>query len=523
MSMDIIQILDRAVRFFPATTACISGKHRVTYQEFHTRVVRLASALRQSGVQKGERVAVLSVNSQPYLEMYYATAMLGALIVPLNFRLAAAELAYILNDSGSTVVLVGPDHEALYAAIQPHLQTAPTVITTTPGDLPAGMLHYEECLANASDRFTPEAVDEHDLAGLFYTSGTTGHPKGVMLSHRNLVTNAYHLMNIAHEQEGEVYLHCCPMFHLADGPTSHRITWLGGTHVVLPGFDPVAVLEAIQRERVTSLLLVPTMINLLVNQPTVGDYDLSSLRRILYGASPMPVELLRRANHTFGCDLLHLYGLTETSPLLTMLPPQYVALEGEPAQVKRLASCGRAVPGTQVRVVNNQGEEVQPGEVGEIIARGPNVMHGYWNKPEETAAVLRDGWFYTGDLATIDEEQFIFIVDRKKDMIITGGENVYSTEVENALYQHPAVLEAAVLGIPDERWGEVVLALVVLKPGMMATPEALTTHCRSVIAHYKCPRQVELRTEPLPKSGSGKILKAELREPYWQGHGRRVH
>jgi long-chain acyl-CoA synthetase len=285
----------------------------------------------------------------------------------------------------------------------------------------------------------------------------------------------------------------------------------------------VAVLEAIQCERVTSVLLVPTMINLLVNQPGVGDYDLSSLRRILYGASPMPVELLRRANHIFGCDLLHMYGLTETSPLLTMLPPQYVALEGEPAQVKRLASCGRAVPGTQVRVVNDQREEVRPGEVGEIIARGPNVMHGYWNKPEETAAVWRDGWFYTGDLATVDEEHFIFIVDRKKDMIITGGENVYSTEVENALYQHPAVLEAAVLGIPDEYWGEVVLALVVLKPGMAATTEALTTHCRSVIAHYKCPRRIELRTELLPKSGSGKILKADLREPYWQGHDRRVH
>jgi long-chain acyl-CoA synthetase len=344
-----------------------------------------------------------------------------------------------------------------------------------------------------------------------------------MLTHGNLVSNAYHMLSSIHEEEGEVYLHCCPMFHLADGPTSHRITWLGGTHVIVPGFEPVAVLDAIQRERVTSMLLVPTMINFLVNYPAIGDYDLSSLRRILYGASPMPVELLRRAAQVFGCPLIQLYGLTETSPLLTMMAPGYLAFAGEEARVRRLASCGRAVPGVRVRVVNDQGDDVQPGEVGEIIARGPNIMRGYWNKPEATAAAFRHGWFCTGDLATVDEEQFIFMVDRKKDMIITGGENVYSTEVENALYQHPAVLEAAVIGVPDVRWGEAVVALVVLKPHATASDTELIEHCRSHIAHYKCPRRLEIRQDPFPKSGSGKILKASLREPYWQGQERRVH
>jgi long-chain acyl-CoA synthetase len=521
--MDITQILERAVRFFPKHVACVDGERRLTYSDLQERVNRLANTLRQCGIRKGDRVAVLSPNSLPYLEMYYATAALGALIVPLNFRLTATELAYILQDSGASLVLVNNGFERLYADTNRCLTSAPKTIWDTTCEVPQGILHYETCLANASPEFTPVEVHEHDLAGLFYTSGTTGYPKGVMLSHRNLVSNAYHLLSVVHEDEGEIYLHCCPMFHLADGPTSHRITWLGGTHVILPGFDPVAVLEAIQREGVTSILLVPTMINFVVNHPGVADYDLSSLRRILYGASPMPVELLRRANYVLGCDLIQSYGLTETSPMLTFLLPQYVTLQGDAAKIKRLASCGRAAPGVRVRVVNDQGEDVKPGEVGEIIARGPNVMQGYWNKPEETAAAFRDGWLYTGDLATVDEEQFIFIVDRKKDMIISGGENVFSTEVENALYQHAAVLEAAVIGVPDERWGEAVTALVVLKPGETATETDLIDHCRKRIAHYKCPKQVVFHSEPFPKSGSGKILKTILREPYWQKESRRVH
>jgi long-chain acyl-CoA synthetase len=521
--MDISQILERAVQFFPRRTACVSGDTRLTYRDLQARVYRLANVLQHYDIGKGDRVAVLSANSLPYLEMYYATAALGALIVPLNFRLAPAELAYILQDSGSTVVLVGEGFEALYEQTTQRLSTVPTTIFTVTSAVPDDRLCYASCLAQASADFTPVEVDEHDLAGLFYTSGTTGNPKGVMLSHRNVVSNAYHILSAIHEAEGEIYLHCCPMFHLADGPTSHRITWLGGTHVIVPGFDPIAVLEAIQRERVTSVLLVPTMINFLVNSPAIGDYDLSSLRRILYGASPMPVEILRRAAQVFGCPLIQLYGLTETSPLLTMMAPHYVAFDGEAAKVHRLASCGRAVPGVRIHVVNEAGDDVQPGEVGEIIARGPNIMQGYWNKPEETAAAFRNGWFCTGDLATVDDEQFIFMVDRKKDMIITGGENVYSTEVENALYQHPAVLEAAVIGVPDDHWGEAVLALVVLKPHGTVTDTALIEHCRDLIARYKCPRRIEIRQEPFPKSGSGKILKAALREPYWQGQSRRVH
>ena len=521
--MNVTQILERAVRYFPNNTAYVAGDQKRTYSEFQEQVNRLGNALVENGVGKGDRVAVLSANSGPYLEMYYATSAIGSLIVPLNHRLAPVELAYILQDSGSKLVLLGEGFEEAYAEVGTHLETKPPTLYSGSGETPQGMADYDESLANASPDLAAPDVDEQDLAGLFYTSGTTGNPKGVMLTHRNCVSNALHFMGAVKEKEGEVYLHCCPMFHLADGPTSHRITWLGGNHVIVPGFDPIPVLDAIQTHRVSSSLMVPTMINFLVNHPRVGEYDLSSIRWILYGGAPMPVELLREASRVLRCNLIQLYGLTETAPLLTMLNPEHVAFEGDETKVRRLASCGRAVAGVDVRVTLEDGKEVKPGEIGEIVCRGPNIMKGYWNKPEETSDAFRGSWFRTGDLATIDDEQFIFIVDRKKDMIITGGENVFSTEVEQALYKHPAVLEAAVIGVPAEKWGETVMALVVTKPGESATETDIIEHCRSLIAHFKCPRGVEIRSEPFPKSGSGKILKGVLREPFWEGKDRRVN
>jgi long-chain acyl-CoA synthetase len=344
-----------------------------------------------------------------------------------------------------------------------------------------------------------------------------------MLSHANLLANAYHILACGIWREGDVYLHACPMFHIADGPTTHAVTWLGGTHVIIPSFKPDLALEAIERERVTATLLIPTMINFLINHPDVAKRDLSSLRIVTYGGAPMPEELVRRATQLLPCSFCQAYGLTETSPLLTLFPNQEQALAGPPEQMRRLLSCGREVIGVRVRVVNTRGEEVKPGEVGEIIAKGPNIMVGYWNNPQATAEAVRDGWLYTGDLATVDEEGYIYIVDRKKDMIITGGENVFSTEVENVVYTHPAVLEAAVVGVPDATWGEAIKAIVVLKPGASATEEEIIAYCRSRIAHFKVPRSVDFYEGALPKSGSGKILKRELREKYWAGHERRVH
>jgi long-chain acyl-CoA synthetase len=521
--MDLQQILERAVRFYPDQTAVVCDSARITYRGLAERVRRLCQALQGLGIAKGDRLAILMFNCHRYFELYYATPEMGALAVPLNIRLSASEIAYILKDSGSNTLFVGPEFVPLLAEIRHQLPDLRHCIFTGDGPPPDGFESYEQLLDAASSDFTPTPVLPDDLAALFYTSGTTGHPKGVMLSHANLLANAYHILASMTWQDEEVYLHACPMFHIADGPTSHFITWLGGTHVIIPGFKPDLALEVMEREHVTATLLIPTMINFLIHHPDVDKRDLRTLRRISYGGAPMPAELARQAMQTLACSFIHLYGLTESAPLLTFLPPEQHVADGPPEKVRRLLSCGRAIIGTRVRVVDGHGQDVPTGEVGEIIARGPNIMVGYWNRPDETAAALRDGWLYTGDLASMDDEGYVYIVDRKKDMIITGGENVFSTEVENALYTHPAILEAAVVGVPDATWGEAIKAIIVLKPGMQATAEDIMEHCRAHIAHFKVPRSVDFYEGALPKSGSGKILKRELREKYWAGQERRVH
>jgi len=521
--MDLQQILERAVRFYPDRTGVVCGGTRLTYRAFAERVHCLCSALHGLGIRKGDRLAVLMYNCHRYFEIYYATVEMGALVVPLNIRLSAAEIAYILNDSGSAAVFVGPEFLSMLSAVQPQLPALQHRIYTGGEEPPEGWSGYEQLLTSAAPAASPTPAAPDDLAALFYTSGTTGHPKGAMLSHANLLSNAYHILASGIWREGDVYLHACPMFHIADGPTTHAVTWLGGRHVIIPSFKPDLALEAIERERVTATLLIPTMINFLINHPDVAKRDLSSLRIVTYGGAPMPEELVRRATQILPSSFCQAYGLTETSPLLTLFPCQEQVLAGPPELTRRLLSCGREVIGVRVRVVNTGGEEVKPGEVGEIIAKGPNVMVGYWNNPQGTAEVLRDGWLHTGDLATTDEEGYIYIVDRQKDMIITGGENVFSTEVENVLYTHPAVLEAAVVGVPDAQWGEAIKAIVVLKPGNSATEEEIIAYCRSRIAHFKAPRSVDFFEGTLPKSGSGKILKRELREKYWADHARRVH
>jgi long-chain acyl-CoA synthetase len=387
------------------------------------------------------------------------------------------------------------------------------------------MLHYEHLVEQGAARRTSadQEFGDDDLYGLFYTGGTTGRAKGVMLSHNNIVSNAMHFIMATGVNERDVYLHAAPMFHLGDLGAAFGLAMKGARHVFVPQFQPVQVLQAIQAHRVTVTMLVPTMINVLLNHPEVNRYDVSSLRSLVYAASPMPVELLKQGLKKWGQIFLQGYGMTETAPILTLLHKQDHILEGTPEQVHRLSSCGKQVLGVEVRVVNAGGEDVQPGEIGEIIARGPNVMLGYWRMPEATVAALKDGWMHTGDLATVDEEQYIYIIDRAKDMIISGGENIYSVEVEQALYRHPAVLEAAVISIPDDQWGEAVHAVIVCKPGRQVSSEGLLAYARTRIAGYKVPRSIEFRLEPLPKSGAGKILKRELREPYWSAKSRNVN
>jgi long-chain acyl-CoA synthetase len=521
--MNIAQGLAHARKISGTHQAVVCGETRYTWDDFDQRTDALARGLANLGVQRGDRVAVLMLNCHRYLELYYACARMGAIIVPLNIRLARPEIVFILNDSESKALVVDKTF-APFATGRDTFSTVESVVFSGDGT-PESMINYEDVVGKGShmQESVDQEMEDDELAGLFYTGGTTGRAKGVMLSHKNIMSNAINVIVAVNFTRQDKWLHAAPMFHLADVGAIFGLTTLGACHVFIPMFNPVHVLQAMQNEKVTTTVLVPTMINAVLNHPEVDNYDLSSMHRLVYGASPMPVELLKQGLQKWGQIFIQGYGMTETSPLLTALDTEDHILEGTPEQVRRLSSCGKEVLGVEVRVVNAEGEDVHPGEIGEIIARGPNVMLGYWRMPEATAAAIVDGWMYTGDLATVDEENYIYIVDRAKDMIVSGGENVYSVEVENALYTHPAVLEVAVIGIPHEIWGEAVHAVVVCKPGMNVTGDELIAHARTQIAGYKVPRSVEFSQDALPKSGAGKILKRDLRDKYWAGRSRNVN
>jgi long-chain acyl-CoA synthetase len=517
--VSVVEGLKRAASSNATKTAAICGATRLSFKELSERVNRLSSALTGLGVGRGDRVAVLSFNCHRFLEMYYAVPQAAAVIVPINYRLPASEVKYIVEHSEARVVAVDDVLAPLIDSIRPDLKAVEHFISL--GDERAGYLAYEAMLLDASADFAAPRVDEDDLLGLFYTSGTTGEPKGVMLTHRNVLANIRNSEPHWEYTPTDIYLHAAPMFHLADGATVYSNISRQTTQACAARFEPKAVLELIERERVSTLVLVPTMINFLLQVPDLESYDLSSLRHITYGASPIAPDLLRRAIKAFGCRFGQGYGLTEASPLLTVLSADDHVIRDEKSE-RRLASCGKPVAGVEVRVVNESGADIAVGEVGEIIARGPNIMAGYWKRPEDTALAIRGGWLYTGDLATVDEDGYIYLVDRKKDMIVTGGENVYSTEVEAALYAHPKVKEAAVIPVPDPQWGEAVHACITLRDGEQATAEELIEFCRERLAGYKLPRSIEILEGELPKGGTGKILKKQLRERHWQGRARRV-
>ena len=516
--MVLTQVLDRAVRFFPNYTATICGEHRQTFSELRTRVDRLAASLQSMGVAQGDRVGILLLNCHRYVESVLACFEIGAVIVPLNTRLAAEELCFIINDAECKVMIVDESLVSEIESVRPRLET----VTAFIGPSHEGYLNYEEVIQSAKTTAKRAVPDENDVAALFYTSGTTGIPKGVMLSYRNIWMNALHSMIALEIRPHEINLHTAPMFHLADFPTILTSVMAGGAQTFLKKFDPTAFLQIVERERVTAVLLVPTMINYVVNHPEISKFDISSLKRIFYGGSPIPAELAKKSISTIpGCAFIQGYGQSESSPLLSVLTfTDHITDPADPRS-KRLTSCGRAVIGVEVEVFDENDQPVKPGEIGEIVARGPNVMLGYWKRPDDTAKTLRNGWLHTGDLGMVDEDNFIYLVDRNKDMIVTGGENVYSTEVENALYTHPAVREAAVIGVPDPKWGEAVKAVVSIKSGHTLESKELIAHCATKLAAYKIPKSVDFIDE-LPKSGTGKILKKVLRDEYWKGHDRRV-
>jgi long-chain acyl-CoA synthetase len=501
--------LEHAARVHAERVAVIDGDARFTYAELHARARRLAAGLCALGVHEGQRVALLSANSHRYLEAFLGIPAHGMILVPLNTRLAMPELRAILEDSGARILITDRDPGPLTSCVER--------VLSIPDD-------YERLLAGADPALAPLAYDENAVAALFYTGGTTGTPKGVMLTHRNLVANAFHKAVACSLGGRDVFLAAPAMFHVAGIAPLVSLVWLGGTTVTLPAFDAELCLDAIAAHRITVAMPVPTMVAAMVEAQQRAPRDVSSLRMLGHAGSPIAAEAIAAAAVAFPhAELAQFYGATETASIVTCLRDEQLTL-GTPL----LGSCGRATPGVSVKVVRADGTECEPGEVGEVVVRGPNVTTGYWRKPEVTALALRGGSYHTGDLGLMRRDGHLFIVDRLKDMIVSGAENVYSIEVEDVLYRHPAVLEAAVFGIPDPKWGEAVHAVVVVSAQHAARGAALTSeldaHCRAAIAGYKVPKRIELRSEPLPKSGPGKILKRALRDPFWKDNpqGRRV-
>jgi acyl-CoA synthetase (AMP-forming)/AMP-acid ligase II len=518
--MRVTQPLQRNLQQIPDRTATVDGERSRSWAELAQRVARLAAGLQGLGVRPGDRVGIVALNSDRHFEVFFAVPWAGGVIVPINYRWSAPEIAFSLNDSGTKVLFVDREFWGLVPDLRKLSEHALTVICVDDTLDGHDATHEDLIAGSAPVKEYPNRADT--LSGIFYTGGTTGRSKGVMLSHGNHVTNTLQLVTMVGALPDTVYLHAAPMFHIADALCIYMITHVGGRHIFMPRFDPAPCARAMEEHAVSETILVPTMIQMLLEQPGFADFDLRKLKRLLYGASPMPeavaVDLMRKLPWV---EAWQLYGQTESAPLLTALDAYLHTTEGPHGG--RLRSAGRAMPAVELKVVDENDDEVPRGTVGEIVARGPNVMLGYWGRDDLTAETLRGGWLHTGDAAYMDEGGYIFISDRLKDMIISGGENVYSTEVENCLYQHPDVGQCAVIGIPDDKWGELVHAVVVPRDGASPDAEELVVHCRRLIADYKCPRSIGFRHEPLPLSGAGKVLKAELRKPFWAGKDRQIN
>ena len=526
--MILSETLNKAFKFFPKKEAIVCGKNRWTYGEFYDRIIRLSHCLRDLDVGKDDKVALLHPNCHYFLEAYYGITRIGAISVPINYRLSPKEIAFILQDSESKVLIADPIFQGQVDPIRGEIGEIKKIIWTGDEriDKETRDLNYEKALREARRGPFPGApATAEDIAQIYYTSGTTGRPKGVMLSHKNVSTHALGTVAELHLTDSDVWIHVAPLFHLADAWATWAITLVGGTHVLVREFDSEVVFEAIEREKVILTNLIPTMLNLMVNHPDVRKYDYRSLRVLLSGGAPIAPEVVRKIVETFQCDYIQTYGMTETSPYLTLsiLKDHLKKLSYED-QLRFKSKTGREFIGVQLKVVNERGEEIKGDEkeVGEILVKGDIVTSGYWKLPGETAKAIKDGWLYTGDMAVIDGEGYVTIVDRKKDMILTGGENVYSTEVENVLYMHPAILECAVVGVPDEKWGEAVKAIIVLKTGQGAGEQEIIRFCKDRIAHYKAPKSIDFM-DALPRTGSGKIQKKGLRDRYWEGYEKKVH
>jgi acyl-CoA synthetase (AMP-forming)/AMP-acid ligase II len=519
--MHVGHLLTRAALRYPDRPAWIQGDTTISFRQAESRVNRLAQALVALGGQPGDRVGMLIPNSYQGLETILAPMKAGLAAVPMNVRLHPREHQYMLNDSGARILVYAEEFHDHLATIRGGLDTVEHFVRV--GDDHGPDLGYEAALVGQPDTPPDRAIEVDDLAWLFYTSGTTGHPKGAMLTHRNLLTMVEQfLLDINPAVPTDVLLHGAAITHGSGLSIFHHLA--RGAASAFPttrSFDPPRIFEAIQRYRVTTMFLVPTMINVLTASPARSRFDLSSLHTVIYGGAPMYVEQLQAAVGAFGPIFVQLFGQAEAPMTCTSLPKIEHVPGDDPVKLERLASAGREVTGVRVRVVDDDDGDVPAGRMGEIVVRSDLVMKGYWNKPEASAETLRGGWLHTGDLGTIDEHGYVYITDRKKDMIISGGSNIYPREIEEVICGHPAVFEVAVIGVPDEKWGETVRALVVTRPDAQVTEADIIEHCKRGIASYKKPHSVEFLPE-LPKNAYGKVLKRELRDRYWTGRGRNV-
>lgn len=497
--------LRHALQSAPDKLAVVSGGREFSYTELNDRCERLVGALYGLGLERGDRVAILSNNSHEYLETYVGVPAGGLVVVPLNTRHALPELRYALEDSGARALIIDRDPAELTDLVE-HVIVC--------GD------DYDAQLAKATPMPLGQDVQEDDLAGLFYTGGTTGKSKGVMLSHRNLIANAQHWMLAAPQGPDDVFLIIAPLFHAAGSNGVLASIWNLGTQVTLGTFAPDVALDLIAQHKATMTLGVPTMLAAIAEMQHAHPRQCDTLRLIAHGGSPIATEVVRRTSSAFpAAEMMEVYGSTETAPLCTVLANEETLLDAP-----RARSCGRAIMGCEVTIRDPDGNALPLGDIGEVVVSGPHVMQGYWHKEEQTQAVLKPEGYWTGDLGYLDRDGFVFLVDRSKDMIVSGGENVYCTEVEEVLYQHPGVLEAAAFGVPDEKWGEAVWATVVPRESANAlAADELIGFCKEHIAGYKVPKGIDIQTDPLPKSGPGKVLKRELRAPYWEGKESRVN
>ncbi len=515
--------------------SAIIFKDRIyTWRQLNEAANSLAHALQEMGVKKGDRVALILYNSDAIIISEYGITKIGV-VCPMNYLLSKKEMAYILNDSGAKILIISNTLLYNIEHIKAECPELETIIVYDQDDtgIPENYINFDDLIRNYSkeEPIPSEPIDSMDMAYLMYTGGTTGLPKGVMLSHHSLTLNALSSAALGRQKiDADEYVTLCalPIFHIAANIGVMQIALAGITLVIMDGFVISEFLENMVKYKVIGFGLVPTMLNLLINSPEIEEYRdyLPNIVGIAYGASPISPAVLSKAMETFpNADFYQHFGQTEYSPTITVLEASDHEKALEPGNEYLLTAAGRALIGTDIKIVDLDGNELPVGEVGEIIAKGDGTMIGYWKQPEKTAQTIKDGWLYTGDMGRMDEDGYLFVVDRRKDMIVSGGENIYTKEVEDALHTHPAVLECAVIGIPDERWGEAVHAIIVLKRGYKKgeniTEKELIAHVRDQIARYKAPKSIEFK-RTLPKSAQGKILKKDLRSKYWAGKERRV-